>query len=154
MSALLAAVAVAHTYRLDEIGLPALGQEGSVLHIHQHLDLFVDGKRLPVPAGIGVDPNGSFISPLHTHDAAGVVHVESPSDEKFTLAQLFAVWGVTLTPNCLGGYCKQPVRIYVKGKRVGNSAADVVLAPHDEIAVAVGKPPPHIPDSYRFSAGE
>lgn len=30
--------------RLQVLGLPALSQEGSVLHIHQHLDLFVDGN--------------------------------------------------------------------------------------------------------------
>jgi hypothetical protein len=30
--------------RLRELGLPALAQEGTALHIHQHLDLYVDGQ--------------------------------------------------------------------------------------------------------------
>src|SRR5205814_261190 len=35
--------------RLALLGLPALGAEGQVLHIHQHLDLFVNGRRVVVP---------------------------------------------------------------------------------------------------------
>src|SRR4051812_43964640 len=53
--------------RLRAIGLPALTAEGQVVHIHQHLDLFVDGKEVAVPDNIGIDPGGGFISPLHTH---------------------------------------------------------------------------------------
>src|SRR5688500_18059987 len=34
--------------RLRAIGLPALREEGQVLHIHQHLDLFVDDEQVPV----------------------------------------------------------------------------------------------------------
>src|SRR2546429_6945096 len=72
-------------YRLIELGLPALSAEGQVLHTHQHLDVYVHGTHVPVPAGIGFDAQLRFISPLHTHDASGVVHVESPTVRPFTL---------------------------------------------------------------------
>jgi hypothetical protein len=49
--------------RLAALGLPTLGREGTALHIHQHLDLFVNGRRATVPAGIGIDAAGGFISP-------------------------------------------------------------------------------------------
>jgi hypothetical protein len=78
--------------RLTALGVPAPGFEGTALHTHQHLDLFVDGKRVVVPAGIGIDPAGRFISPLHTHDTSGVIHVESPTVRPFTLGELFGVW--------------------------------------------------------------
>src|SRR6185369_5291791 len=84
--------------RLTAIGLPALDAEGTALHIHQHLDIYVNGRRVPLPAGIGIDELDGFISPLHTHDTSGVIHVESPKVETFTLGQFFAVWGVRLTP--------------------------------------------------------
>jgi hypothetical protein len=43
--------------RLKAIGLPPLSPfEGTAVHIHQHLDLYVDGRRVPVPALIGIDP--------------------------------------------------------------------------------------------------
>ena len=40
--------------RLDALGLPALAQEGTAQHIHQHLDLYVSGRRVTVPAGSAV----------------------------------------------------------------------------------------------------
>ena len=142
--------------RLRVLGLPALTQEGSVLHIHQHLDLFVDGRRVAVPGGIGINDN-SFISPIHTHDTSGVIHVESPSKEQFTLGQFFAIWGVRFTPRTLGGYhasAARPLESYVDGKRLASDPTTLVLASHQEIAVVVGKAPARIPSSYAFPAGE
>src|SRR5947209_8228892 len=43
------------TAQAKAAGLPMLGQEGQVLHIHSHLDVFVDGKQVTVPAEIGID---------------------------------------------------------------------------------------------------
>lgn len=142
--------------RLQVLGLPALSQEGSVLHIHQHLDVFVDGESVTVPGGIGVNGN-SFISPIHVHDTTGVIHVESPTKEQFTLGQFFAVWGVRFTPTRLGGYrssASRPLRFYLDGKRYPSDPTRLVLASHQEIAVVIGKAPTRIPATYAFAAGE
>jgi hypothetical protein len=145
--------------RLDALGLPALEREGAALHIHQHVDVFVDGRRVPVPAGIGIDAAGRFISPIHTHDASGVVHVESPTVRTFTLGQLFGVWGVRLTRNCLGGYCSagaKRVRVLAGGRAVTGDPRAVPLAPHAEIVVAYGTPaqlPRPLPSRYAFPPG-
>ena len=90
--------------RLATLGLPALGVEGTALHIHEHLDVFVDGERVVVPAGVGIDPASRFISPLHTHDTSGVIHVESPTVRPFTLGEFFGVWGCLARKRRLGGY--------------------------------------------------
>src|SRR5919201_3619069 len=74
--------------RLGVLGLPALAREGTKLHTHQHLDVFVDGQRVSVPAGIGINVAEHFISPIHTHDASGVIHVESPTVRSFSAAEL------------------------------------------------------------------
>jgi hypothetical protein len=124
--------------RLAELHLPALSMEGTVLHIHQHLDVFYRGHRVTVPAGIGI--GSTFISPLHTHDTSGVVHVESPTIRPFTLAEFFGVWGVPLTR----------ATVYVDGRR---STAGVRLEPHEEIAVVFGRAPRRIPASYDFPHG-
>jgi hypothetical protein len=142
--------------RLQVLGLPALPQEGSVLHIHQHIDVFVDGKPVTVPAGIGIN-EGSFISPIHTHDTSGVIHVESPTREDFTLGQVVAIWGVRFTATRLGGYistASHPIRFYVGGKPVTSDPHKIVLRAHQDIAVVVGKPPKHVPSSYSFPEGE
>ncbi len=104
--------------RLRAIGLPPLSAaEGTAVHIHQHLDIYVDGQPIPVPALIGIDPTAGF-APLHVHDTSGVIHLESPTVRGYTLGQFFAVWGVRLTPSCLGGYCAsgdRRLRVYVDG---------------------------------------
>ncbi|MCU1449172.1 MAG: hypothetical protein JWP02_1342 [Acidimicrobiales bacterium] len=78
-----------------------------------------------VPAGIGIggDPNARVgvqqgqavaglagscakpcISPLHTHDESGVLHVENDKERQITLGQLFTEWGVRFNDQCVGGY--------------------------------------------------
>ena len=77
-------------------GLPMLSQEGKVIHIHVHLDVSVDGQPVEVPAGIGIDRSGHGISPLHTHNATGVIHIESPVKRAFTLGEFFTEWVFSL----------------------------------------------------------
>ena len=147
--------------RLSAMGLPALGAQGTRLHIHQHLDVYVDGRRVTVPEGVGIGTNGPevFFSPLHTHDATGVVHVESPVVKTFTLGQFLAVWGVRFTPRCLGGYCVRGadrIRVYFDGKLVTGDPRALPLEEHEEIVVTYGTKaelPKSIPSSYPFPAG-
>lgn len=145
--------------RLAAIGLPALSAEGAVVHIHQHLDIFVDGRRVTVPAAIGIDPNEQFISPLHTHDATGVIHVESATEAVFTLGQFFDVWGVRFDPSCIGGECAgggRDLRVFSDGKPFEADPRSLVLTDHEEIVVALGtnaQLPDPIPSTYRFPKG-
>jgi hypothetical protein len=145
--------------RLEAIGLPALKAEGQRLHIHQHLDIVVRGRGMPVAAGIGIDYNQRFISPLHTHDFTGIMHVESPTIRKFTLGQWFDVWGLRFSANCLGGYCakgKERVWVFVNGKRWLGNPRQIALKAHQEIVVAfgtLGSIPKPIPSSFPFPPG-
>ena len=145
--------------RLAALGLPALGFEGTALHIHQHLDVFVDGRRVVVPAGIGIDPDGRFISPLHTHDTSGVIHVESTTVRPFTLGEFFAVWGVPLGPGRLGGYADhggRRLRAWADGRPLSGDPGRLVLAEHQEIVLAFGtraELPRPVTARYPFAAG-
>ena len=123
-----------------------------MLHIHQHLDVYVNSKKVEVPALIGIDTAGQFLTQLHTHDTTGIVHVESPTHRTFVLGEFFGEWGVKLTANCLGTYCGK-LHWYVGGKKMTGNPAQLVLAAHQEIVIAVGKPPFPIPSSYKFPAG-
>lgn len=125
---------------------------GTTVHIHEHLDLFVNGKRSAVPAGIGIDPDGRFLLPLHTHDASGVVHVESPVERNYTLGEFFGVWGVRLTRRCLGHYCGS-LRVFVDGRRLASDPGRLRLRQHQEIAIVLGKTVA-VPSSYDFPAGD
>jgi hypothetical protein len=146
--------------RLRAIGIPALSPvEGTAVHIHQHLDLYVDGRKVLVPAGIGIDPAVGY-APLHTHDPSGVIHVESPTVRTYTLGEFFAVWGVRITPSCLGGYCAgggRRLRLFVDGRAYRGDPTTLALAPHQELVVAFGTAaqlPSPIPSTYQFPPGE
>jgi hypothetical protein len=137
--------------RLDAVGVNDLSTEGEVVHIHQHLDIFVNGKRMPVPANIGIY-DGEFLTELHTHDPSGIMHLESPVAEHFSLGQFFGVWGVRLNADCVGGYCRQvtPWTVYVNGQPYSGDPATLDLKSHQEIAFVIGTPPKQIPRSYKF----
>ena len=145
--------------RLKAAGIPALGAEGSRLHIHQHLDIVIDGSGYPVPAGIGIDSRNRFISPLHTHDFAGILHIESPTARTFTLGQLFDVWGLRFSSSCLGGYRtkgQKKVWVFVNGKLALGNPRAIALRQHQEIVVAYGtyaSIPKPIPLFYPFPNG-
>jgi hypothetical protein len=143
--------------RLDALGLPQLGQEGTVLHIHQHLDIFVDGKQISVPKTIGIPSNQSFIATMHSHDDTGVMHVESPTQQDFYLGQFFDVWGVKFTSSQLGGYTAtsdKPLTVYLNGAKYTGDPRQLKLASHQEIAVIYGPAPDQIPSTYAFPSGE
>jgi hypothetical protein len=139
-------------------GLPMLGQEGQVLHIHSHLDVYVDGKTVTVPALVGIDEAKQQISPLHTHDTTGVVHIESPVKKDFTLGEFMTEWNVPISKDALGSLKTgggKDLRVYVNGKaRTGDPAA-LKLAAHDEIAVVYGAAGDkvHVPVSYNWPEG-
>jgi hypothetical protein len=147
--------------RLKAIGLHALPTEGLRVHIHEHLDVVVNGKLYPVPALIGINVPQRFIAELHTHDQSGIVHVESPTVRTFTLGNFFDVWGLRFSSRCLGGYCANGARhvnVWVNGKRVRTDPRKILLLSHQEIVVAYGtlasiKPLGPIPASYPFPQG-
>jgi hypothetical protein len=138
--------------RLGDVHLDPLAQEALAFHIHQHLDVYVNGAHVAVPAFIGID-DSSFITEMHTHDASGVLHVESAKNRPYTLGQFFGEWSVRLTSTCLGRYCGN-LHWWVNGKRETGDPADLVLKSHQEIVIAAGKAPAHVPASYDFPAGE
>jgi hypothetical protein len=135
---------------LPYLQLSELTSEGSALHIHQHLDVFVDGERVTVPAAIGIFVP-EFITELHTHDTSGIIHVESPTIRTFSLGQFFGEWTVLLSSTCLGSYCGN-LHWYVNGKAETGNPATLALSNHQEIVITVGKPPEHIPSTYDFAA--
>jgi len=127
-------------------------QFGLTIHTHQHLDIYVNGSHVVVPSGIGIDPGGRFLVPLHTHDDSGVIHVESGVRREYTLGEFFGVWGVRFTRRCLGSYCApaHPYRVYVGGQRVHTDPTKLPLLQHQEIAIVVGPKPATVPSSYDF----
>jgi hypothetical protein len=157
-------------------GLRPERRETLTYHVHAHLDVFVNGRRVVVPAGIGINvedrgvkafplPDGSTayggiqlcaqpcISPLHTHDTSGILHTESASPVPNRLGQFFTEWGVRLGRDCVGGYCRPTsIQFFVNGKRYDGSPRAILLTDHKEIAIVIGSPPGKIPKTADFSS--
>jgi hypothetical protein len=139
--------------RLAPLDLTTLaGHSGLVLHIHSHMDIFVNGKKVKVPALVGINPGAGYLTELHTHDNTGVIHIEAQKARNFTLGQFFSEWAVFLNANQIGGY--KGMKWYLDGKLQTGNPQKLVFKPHQEIAFVVGKPPAKIPSSYAFPAGE
>lgn len=157
-------------------GLRLLVKEHLGIHRHSHLDVFVDGKLIEVPAGIGINiddpevkpfdlPDGSIsygginqcgqpcISPLHTHAHDGILHTESDTEGTRTLGELFDEWGVTLSSTCVGEYCTKdkPITVYIDGTAYPRDPREIALEDLREIAIVIGTPPPVVPKTADFS---
>ena len=138
--------------RLPALNLTANPTEQLAYHIHEHLDIFVNGKPVPrgVPAGIGINDD-AYITELHTHDASGVIHVEAPSNKHYRLGTFFAEWGVFLNRKCVGAYCGG-YKWYVNGKPQTGNPQKLLLENHQEVAIVIGKPPKKIPSTFAWAA--
>ena len=152
--------------RVAAAGLPGFTSEQLFFHVHAHLDVFVDGKAVPVAAGIGISDElgktqqagkskcaNPCISPLHTHDDSGVLHVENDKERQITLGQLFTEWGVRFSADCVGGYCApdKPHKAYVGGQEFTGDPSTIVLKDREEIAIVIGTPPSTIPSAFPTS---
>lgn len=129
------------------------------LHHHIHLDLYVNGRKVIVPAQIGLSSQVEV--PVHTHDPSGIIHIETVDiNFKPTLGLFFDVWGVTFTTNSIGGYtsdANNQLSVYVNGKLYQGDPREIPLNQHDEIVIAYGtesQRPSPIPSTYEFSNGE
>ena len=140
---------------MSALGLTPTQEAASVNHYHVHIQLDVDGHEVPVPAQIGLDSATGTFSEVHTHDDTGVIHIES-GDTSFRadLADVFAMWGVYLSPKCIGGYCGG-VKMWVNGKP-STAFGKLVLQAHMAITLLEGTPPKNFKPakSYPFPAGE
>jgi hypothetical protein len=140
---------------MSALGLTPTQEAASVNHYHVHIQLDVDGHEVPVPAQIGLDSATGTFSEVHTHDDTGVIHIES-GDTSFraNLADVFDMWGVYLSPKCIGGYC-DGVKMWVNGKP-STAFGRLVLQSHMAITLLEGTPPKNFKPakSYPFPAGE
>jgi len=156
-------------------GLEPATHEFLDFHVHAHLDVFVNGEPVEVPAAIGINiedpgvrildlPTGigyggieecdqPCISPLHTHDASGVIHTESTESQANLLGQFFLEWDVALREDCVGGYCEldAAIQVLVDGEVYQGNPADMELTDGKQISIVIGSPPAEVPSDYDFS---
>lgn len=145
-------------------GVGANQMEQLAYHIHAHLAIFINGKQMTVPYGVGIEQpwstepdNGSYFVDsgaafyyLHTHDDTGIIHIESPTTQTYTLGQFFAEWNQPLSSTQVGPDTGSLI-VYVNGSKYNGDPASIKLTAHEVIQLDLGKDVPFQP--YTFASG-
>ena len=145
-------------------GVSSNQMEQLAYHIHAHLAIYINGKQMTVPYGIGIeqpwsteaDGSSEFVDSgaafyyLHTHDDTGVIHIESPTSTQYTLGQFFAEWNQTLSGTQVGKYTGA-VTVYVNGSKYSGDPSAIKLTSHEVIQLDLGKDVAFQP--YTFASG-
>jgi hypothetical protein len=133
-------------------------------HVHAHLAIFVNGQAQVIPYGIGIvgpsgvqqSTEGPFVTAgscfywLHTHTEDGIIHIEAPQAQPFTLGQFFDLWGQPLGPTQVGS-AQGLVIATVNGQRFAGNPRAIPLGNHDLIQLDVGQAVP--PQPFTFPPG-
>jgi hypothetical protein len=148
-----AVLAAATGQNVDNI---SCGAEMTTVHYHADLQIYVDGQLQQVPAGVGIVlPDGTdsphlasngataCLYSLHTHDASGIIHIESPDSRSYTLGNLFDIWGQHLSTTQFMNHAvdakhKLAIVVYdATGARhvVTGDPSKVVLSAHDTVVI-------------------
>ncbi len=109
--------------------------QGLAMHIHPRVRIILNGQEQTIPANIGISAQGYL--PMHTHDASGTIHVESPVVRDFTLKNFFDTWGQVLTNQEVLGFLTEgsrPVQVTLNGQPMAPSSTQP-LRDGDQIVV-------------------
>jgi hypothetical protein len=118
-----------------------------------HVELFVDGRVVLLPPGIGVEDaerdgavvtSGRCAYPVRTLDPTGVLFLDRTD---LTLGTVFALWGRRLAPDGLLGR-DGPVEAFVGGRRYAGDVRDIPLRDRAQIVVEVGR---HVRPHARYT---
>ena len=65
----------------------------------------MNGKKVKIPALVGINPGAGYLTELHTHDDSGRdPHRGAEEHATSRLGQFFAEWAVFLNAHSIGGY--------------------------------------------------
>ncbi len=133
--------------------IQCMATEGSAMHYHANVQIYVNGKHEPIPAEVGIQSNCLYW--LHTHDASGTVHIETPkTNGVYLLGDFIAVWAKNpansipagppeLTATQFFGLpvnTQHPLKVYVNGQVYTGNPDNLVLYSGENIWLEYGTP--------------
>ncbi len=114
------------------------------------LTININGQKQNAPANIGIEGVGgsdttheqvqtqsSCLHFIHTHDASGTIHVESPVQVDYHLNDLFAVWGKQFSKDQILDNkvdAQHRIRVMVDGKE-SSDFENIVLKDKEQIEI-------------------
>lgn len=125
-------------------GIQCNALEGTVIHIHPHLNIVYNNVNVTIPAQIGIE--SSCLYGLHTHDTSGTIHVESPVVANYTLGEFFDVWNKT-QPNAysstftqkpiLAMFNNSTITTYVSNALYSGNYRNIILKDGEQIKLVI-----------------
>ncbi|MBI4281284.1 hypothetical protein HY625_00515 [Candidatus Uhrbacteria bacterium] len=119
-----------------EVALSCTTDMATQFHIHPKLTISINGQSQIIPADVG--ESSLCLHPLHTHDASGVIHVESPEKRDFRLSDFFAVWDKQFTKDQILDYRtddRHSIHMTVNGQET-SAYEETILRDNDAIMIA------------------
>ncbi|MBI3573802.1 hypothetical protein HY090_02020 [Candidatus Kaiserbacteria bacterium] len=129
------------TLSTRDTALACTSDMATQFHIHPHLQIVVNGEEHVIPGDIGI--TAACMHPLHTHDASGIIHVESPQKRDFTLGDFFAVWGQPFSKDQVLDSkvdATHSIRVTVNGQEV-STYENTIFRDGDQIVVSYASKP-------------
>jgi hypothetical protein len=130
--------------------------EKTFYHIHAHLTIYINGKQVTVPQGVGIAPDQSCFYWLHTHANNGVIHIEFPKQGSPTLGNFLDVWEKSFQQLGFHNELASTANwmVYVDGKQVNSDFNHLVLQSHQVITIAYSSPGITPDTIYNWQPGE
>ena len=135
--------------RAEAAGLRNVWGEPLAEHVHTHLTILDGSTPVTVPGDVGHSSRERFAAELHTHDTSGILHVESPTRQTFTLGQFFDEWDVSLGAGHVGGLHGE-LTTWVDGHRYLGNPRSIALTNRREVVLVVTTigEVPHLPAPF------
>lgn len=123
-------------------GIACDQQEQTIVHYHAHVSIYINGSPVAISQGVGIATNSSCFYWMHTHDTSGVVHIEAPNQQPYTLGNFFHIWSqqfpqlqYPLQLDNANGW-----KVYVDGKPYNGDFHTIVLKSHMLVTLAYNSP--------------
>jgi hypothetical protein len=131
-------------------------------HIHTHLTIYINAKRVTIPQNIGIASDGSCIYWMHTNTNDGIIYTTAPQKlHNLALDNFLTIWHVGFSNLNFPPELTQSTgwKIFVNGQPFKGTVTsplttEVPLASHDIVTLEYGSPDPK-PDNastYQFPA--
>lgn len=131
--------------------IPCEAGEQLTYHVHSHLAVWVNGTQETIPQNIGINSGKPCIYWLHSHTPDGIMHIEAPAQQSFTLGQYFDIWGQPLSATQVAS-AQGAVTAFVDGQAFSGDPRTIPLGNHTVIQLNVGSGNPGA-QSYTFPSG-
>jgi hypothetical protein len=137
-------------------GISCDSLEQTAYHVHAHVTIYIDGKPVTIPQGIGIASDQSCFYWLHTHTSDGVVHIEFPNHGNPTLGNFLNIWGREFPQLGFRNELASTAgwTVYVNGKQVHSNFNQLVLQARQVITLAYNSPNITPDTSFNWPSGE